>query len=184
MHRKLKRVKAKNSERNYSFLGNGFTLIELLVTVSVLSILFTIGYINFRDFSRNQQLQALSRQLRGDLVQAQQNAFSGVKPNVAACNSPNYLISYGFFAAAGGGSYNIYAACSGGGTTTIFSRTMPTGYTIVRTYTPPGTIVATQFKTLGQGTTLPSGEDAIITITDTVTSKTSVVTMTSGGEIK
>jgi len=162
----------------------GFTLIEILITMSILSVLFALGYAGFRDFSRRQQLQVLSRQLQGDLRQAQEEALAGIKPSIAVCNSPNVLNSYGFFAAAGGASYTIYVACSGGATSTVLTRTMPTGFTIIRTYSPPGTVVATQFKALGQGTTLPAGENAIITITDTVTSNTSVVTMTDTGEIK
>ena len=58
----------------------GFTLIELLLAMGIMTLLFGLGYSNYRDFSRRQQLESAYRELYADLRQAQQNALTGDKP--------------------------------------------------------------------------------------------------------
>lgn len=168
--------------RNLVIIQQGFTLIELLITIAILSILFALGFASYRTFSRSQQLQGIARQLRGDLSQAQQNALSGIKPsssfaNYTNCVSPNTLNGYGFTRTSTT-TYNIYAICSAGNVN-YPTKTLPPGFVIV--IAPAGDI---QFKTLGQGTTIPAGSQKAITIGDSVTGATQIIIVSDTGGIK
>lgn len=165
--------------------ARGYTLIEILIALTIMSLLFGIGFSGFRDYSRRQQLESISRQVRADISIAKERAFAGTKPTSpnAQCDSPQTLMGHGIFAVGGGASYQLYAICTGG-TSFIDTRTMPTGFTITRTYSPAGCpVVSTYFKAIGQGTSLSTGCNAVFTITNTSTTQTTTVTMTSSGEI-
>ena len=153
----------------------GYTFIEILVALTIVGLIFGIGYVNFRDFARRQALTGMARSVMGDLRLAQGQALSGKKPSAAVCNSPNKLNGYNFRVNSAS-SYQIEAACSGGNIVTK-SVTLPADISIS---TPsPNPIL---FKILGEGTNLSA--NATITLTQAGTSNTRVVTVTSGGEIK
>lgn len=165
--------------------ARGYTLIEILIALTIMSLVFGIGFSGFRDYSRRQTLESLARQVRGDISIAKERALAGTKPASpnAQCDSPHSLRGHGIFAVAGGASYQLYAICTNG-TSFIDTRTMPTGFTIVRTFSSGCPVVSTFFKVLGQGTSLSAGCDALFTITNTASSQSTIVTMTSSGEIR
>lgn len=153
----------------------GYTLIEILVALTIVGLIFGIGYVNFRDFARRQALAGVARSIMGDLRLAQEQALAGKKPAVVACNPPNELNGFNF-RVTGASSYQLEANCSGGNSITK-SATLPTDVSI--SIPSPNPIT---FKILGQGTNLSA--DATISLTQSGTANTKVVTVTSGGEIK
>lgn len=155
--------------------NKGYTLIEILVALTIIALIFSIGYVNFRDFSRRQALAGTARSLMGDLRLAQEQATAGKKPAVVACNLPNELNGFNF-RVTGTSSYQLEANCSGGNSLTK-AVTLPTGVSVSTPSPNPIT-----FKILGQGTNLSA--DATLTLTQAGTTNTRLVTVTSGGEIK
>lgn len=155
--------------------NKGYTLIEILVALTIVGLIFSIGYVNFRDFSRRQALAGTARAVMGDLRLAQEQALAGKKPDVVACNPPNKLNGFNF-RVTGTSSYQLEANCSGGNSLTK-AVTLPTGVSISTPSPNPIT-----FKVLGQGTNLSA--NATITLTQSGTSNTRVVTVSPGGEIK
>lgn len=153
----------------------GYTLIEILVALTIVGLIFGIGYVNFRDFARRQALSGTTRSVRGDLRLAQGQALAGKKPTAGACNSPNLLNGYDF-RVTGSSSYQLEANCSGGNVVTK-TNTLPSGITMSTPSPNPIT-----FKVLGQGTNL--SVDATITLTQPGTSNTKQIVITPGGEIK
>lgn len=153
----------------------GYTFIEILVALTIVGLIFGIGYVNFRDFSRRQALSGTARSVMGDLRLAQEQALAGKKPSAAFCNSPNQLNGYNFRVNSST-SYQLEANCSGGNVVTK-SVTLPTGISLSTPSPNPIT-----FKILGQGTNLSA--DATITLTQPGTSNTKQIVVTSGGEIK
>jgi len=159
------------------FFSSAYTLIEVLVGLTIIGLIFGVGYINFRDFARRQAIAGAGKILQGDLRLAQGLALSGQKPDVAFCNSPNTLNSFDFrvFSTT---DYRIEANCSGG---SVISKEvfLPTGITIS---TPnPNPI---QFKVLGRGTNIPSGTSIILTLTQASSNNKFTVTVGFGGEIQ
>lgn len=165
--------------------ARGYTLIEILIALTIMSLIFGIGFSGFRDYSRRQTLESIARQVRGDISTAKERALAGTKPASpnAQCDTPHTLMGHGIFAVGGGASYQLYAICTNG-TSFIDTRTMPTGFTIVRTFPFGCPIDSTYFRVLGLGTSIQTGCDATFTITNTASSQTTVVTMTSSGEIR
>lgn len=154
----------------------GYTLIELLVAVSIIGLVFSSGFVSFREFSRRQEIASLARSLEGELRSIQQKALSGEKPDDIFCNPPNTLSGYTFDLTSGT-SYSISAVCTGG-LVEIKTKDMPEGLTIETTLDP------ITFKVLGSGTDIPAGDQSRITITQTATGSFQEVIVTSGGEIK
>jgi len=156
----------------------GYTLIEILVGLSILSLLFAIGYASYREFSRRQILIGTARTIRGDLRLAQELSLSGKKPG--GCS---VLDGYNFLVVPPTG-YEIRALC---GVTTYLEKggsLVGQGVTLSNLspdLTPSNTIT---FKTLGEGTNIPAGTSTTLTITQTTTGTTTDVVVTSGGEIK
>lgn len=158
---------------------SAYTLIEILVSLTIIAVLFTVGYINFRDYSRRQALANSGKILQGDLVLTQQQALSGQKPDDPNCNDPNILNGY-FFNVVSNTEYQIYASCSGGAVLTLSKDvTLPGGITI-STPTPNPIL----FKILGSGTNIVSGGNVAITLSQTSSTNTFTVTIGSGGEIQ
>lgn len=155
----------------------GYTLIEILVGITIIGLLFSFGYVSFREFAGRQALVGTVKQVEGDLRLAQGKALSGEKPEDTDCDSPKVLHGYLFRIISGGTTYRLTASCSGGNKV-VKSVDLPAGFTISSTIDP------ILFKVLGQGTDIPSGQSATITITQVGTGKVSIVMVTSGGEIK
>jgi prepilin-type N-terminal cleavage/methylation domain-containing protein len=157
----------------------GYTLIEILVGLTIIAILFFVGYVNFRDFSRRQAISGAGKLLQGDLRIAQQLALSGQKPTDANCAGTNNLNGYFFEISLSRTEYKIYASCSAGASAEITKTvTLPSGVTA--SYPSPNPIL---FKVLGQGTNL-TNESATITLTQDATANTFVVTIGVGGDIR
>lgn len=156
--------------------ANAFTLIELLIGLTIVGLIFSFGFANFRDFSRRQALLGEMRKVTGDLRLAQEKSLSGDKPTDISCAAPYVLNGYNFYVTSST-SYKIQADCSGG-TVDVKSVDLVTGVTIS---TPsPNPIV---FKALGQGTNIAPG-GTTLTLTQDETSATQTINVTSTGEIK
>ncbi len=105
----------------------GFTLIEVLVSVLVISILFGLGYANFRRYSQRQAVWAAARKIEGDLRKAQSYAMSGK----GSCAS-GYLLGYQFRWLSGT-TYQIRGVCRSGGSNSYInslSVSIPSSFTI------------------------------------------------------
>jgi len=89
---------AKRTAPRISF---GFTLIELLVSLVVISILFGVGYANFRRYAQRQELWRAARQIEGDLRLAQSYALAGKdakkEDGSNLCDSGTYFYGYRFY---------------------------------------------------------------------------------------
>lgn len=164
-----------NDRTQYS--NKGYTLIEILVGLTIVSVLFAIGYINFRDFARRQTLDSTAKLLQGDVSLAQQMALSGTKPDDPACNDPNTLtgIRFRIYTAS---EYLLVADCTGG-VVTVKIVNLPSG--IVMSFPTPNPI---EFKVLGQGTNIPEGSTATIILTQTGTTNSFTETINSGGQLQ
>ena len=80
--------------------------------------------------------------------------------------------------------YYIEAVCDAGSTSDEKVVDLPQGFTIsglVPDVIPKNSIL---FKALGAGTNIPDSTSTTITITQTDTGNTAVVTVTSGGEVR
>lgn len=154
----------------------GYTLIEILVAMTIVGLIFGIGYVSFRDFARRQALSGVARSVRGDLRLAQEQALAGKKPDSVSCNDPNTLSGY-YFDRVSAGVYRIMAQCSAGDTE-VKNVDLPADISLSISSSP------LIFKILGQGTNIPSGGQVTITLTQFPTSSTREILVTPGGEIK
>lgn len=154
---------------NYVMSNKGYTLIELLVGVSIVAILFGVGFVSYREFSRRQSLTGVTKQLVGDLRLAQQLALTGQKPTGQTCTT---LIGY-MISRTSSTSYNLTADCSNDDFL-IKTVDMPADTTI-----SAGSVT---FKVLGQGTSLSS--PLTYTVTNTQAGTLGTVTIGIGGDIK
>lgn len=150
----------------------GYTLIEILVGLTIISLLFGIGSVNFRDFSRREALNGVAKQIQGDLRLAQSAASSGQKPASCLTNLDGYI-----FKIYPTTEYKIEAKC---GNNFYVNKDvfLPSGLSVTLS---PNPIL---FKVLGQGTDIPAVSEATITITQQGTNAQKVIQITSGGEIK
>lgn len=155
--------------------NRGFTLIELLVGISIISIVFSIGVANYRDFSRRESLNGISKQLKGDLRTAQQLALSGKKPDTGTCNVLNGYT----FALNGANGYRISANCSNGagGDILIEHKLVDLGSDVSISSTNP----TIDFKVLGQGTSLTTSN--IYTLSH-ISGMQTTIEVGVGGDVK
>lgn len=161
--------------RNSSF---GYTLIEILIGLTIIGFLFSFGYASFRDFSRREALNGTIKQIQGDLRVLQSSASAGQKPDDPLCNAPNTLKGYRFTVVSST-EYQLRADCTGGVASDFKLVTLSAGITIS---TPsPNPII---FKVLGQGTNIPTGTNAVLTLTQAGTNNVATITISPGGEIK
>ena len=154
---------------------NGYTLIELLVAMSIMAILFTLGYASFRDYSRRQVLTSYVQKVKGDLSLAREKAISGQKPDGVECDSPEILSGYNFRVISNE-SYVIEAVCSNGTKQIKTPVLVEEGLSL---NIPANPIF---FKVLSKGTNLSS--DSEIIISQESTGYTSSLFITQSGEIK
>ncbi len=163
-----------STAKNFS----GYTLIELLIGITIISIVFTIGYAGFRQFSRRQALTGVIKMVKADLRQIQQLALTGQKPTTSTCRK---LVGY-TLQRTNSSTYTINASCDNslGATPNIVPiliKTVPlTGVTFTMSTSP------TLFKVLGQGTNLSA--PSVLNFTHTATSRTARITIGTGGDIQ
>jgi prepilin-type N-terminal cleavage/methylation domain-containing protein len=151
-------------------LGTGYTLIEILVGLTIMAVIFSFGFVSFRDFSRRQALVGVARTLKGDLRLAQEYALSGKKPE--GCLTLN-----GFnFSVTSESEYKIQAFCADSAID-VKSVALPEGITFA---TPLPSLF--YFKVLGAGTSLSA--NLVITLTQSATGNSQVITVTPAGEIR
>ena len=146
-----------------------YTLIELLVVVTIGTIIFTVGFAGYREFSRRQALSGILRQTKADLRLAQQSALTGQKPIAATCTILNGYT----FNQLNSTTYQLIANCSNADSV-VKTVTMPDNTTI-----SAGSV---QFKVLGQGTNLTSPLTFSIANTKSGTAGTVVVGI--GGDVQ
>lgn len=150
----------------------GYTLIEILVGLSIIAILFSVGYLNFRDFARRQAVVAASRALRSDIRLAQEQALAGQKP--AGCGTLD-AFQVNITSAS---TYEVDAVC-GGSILVVKQVTAQSGITF--TAPTPNPI---RFKVLANGTNIASGGKAIIGLTQGITNNYRSVVIGYSGDIK
>jgi len=163
--------------RNFSLINyhKGYTLIEILVALTILAVIFSYGFVSFRDFSRRQAIEATKRRLEGELRNTQELTFSGRKPDDPNCNSPNTLNGYNFKVLSSS-TYAIEAVCTGG---IVQVKTGEVGLDTMISTPSPNPIL---FKVLGKGTNI-GAQVATLTITQKGTTNTQAIIISSGGEI-
>lgn len=156
-------------------IKKGYTLIELLVGISIVSIIFGIGFAGYRDFSRRQALTGVSKQFKADLRLIQQLALTGQKPTGVSCDTLN---SY-TFSRTSASTYNLIANCvsSLGVVSSPIYKTVNLGTDITYTSTNP----TFRFKVLGQGTNLTANN--VITLTHTSGTQ-AILTIGIGGDVR
>ncbi|HET7098806.1 MAG TPA: prepilin-type N-terminal cleavage/methylation domain-containing protein [Patescibacteria group bacterium] len=162
----------------------GYTLIEILVGLTIIGVLFSLGYATFRDFSRREALSGTSKKIQGDLRLVQSMALSGQKPQfdnsgfpTSLCAPPKLLDGYSFQVYSTT-EYKIEAKC-GASTVTVKDVVFPSS--ILISSPSPNPII---FKVLGSGTNIPAGQETVINITQAGTNNVATITITAGGEIK
>ena len=161
---------------------HGYTLIEILVGLTIIGLLFGVGYANFRSFSQRQIVLNAAKNIQGDLRLTQEIALAGQKPSDPNCNAPANTLSGYNFRVLSSNSYEIRAVCSGGvAASATKTVTLDTAATIASPFPVPNPIV---FKVLGRGTNIPEGESAAIVIVQTGTTTTSTINVSSGGQIQ
>ena len=64
-------------------MKTGYTLIELLIVISIIGMLSVVAFVNFKDFSKDQQLKKAVGEVQSFLRLAQSNATSSVFCNGA-----------------------------------------------------------------------------------------------------
>lgn len=158
---------------------SGYTLIEILVGLTIIGVLFSFGYVSFRDFSRREALSGTSKKVQGDLRLAQSMALAGQKPEAPddiPCTA-NRLEGYHFRVYATN-EYKIEALC--GASVVTVKDVVFSGDVLISSPSPNPII----FKVLGNGTNIVAGAETTLVLTQTGTNSTATITITAGGEIK
>jgi len=168
-------MEISNIKKQISNKKNGYTLIEILVALAIIGLLFSFGYVSFRDFSRRQEVSGAAKGIQGDLRLAQGDAISGQKSS--GCSG--VLDGYSFLVAPPS-EYKIQANC-GAAPIDVKDVTLPSDVTISVPFPSPNPL---NFKVLGQGTNITGDSPWTLKLTQTGTGNSVEVTVTSGGEIK
>lgn len=170
---------------NISKACKGYTLIELLVVIAIIGILSAIGFNNFQDYTRQQQLLAAVRSTRTAILSARESAVAGTKPSTCMATDPidttkviDHLTAY-LFRVILPNKYRTDLSCTVTGNIAGTPVTLPAGITISAPVPNP-----IRFKALGQGTNIPSGGSATITITQTATGNIRTITIGENGDIQ
>jgi prepilin-type N-terminal cleavage/methylation domain-containing protein len=147
----------------------GFTLIELLVTITIITLVFTIGLAQYNRFNRRQILIKAKDQLISDLRLTQSKALSAEKP--IGCEAT--LLSGHKLEFISNANYQITAVC-GSEIVVKSGLSLPEGIT---KQSGPDEVL---FKILSQGTDI-SGTASITLLGF---GETQDISINSAGEIK
>ncbi|OGM30226.1 hypothetical protein A2630_03315 [Candidatus Woesebacteria bacterium RIFCSPHIGHO2_01_FULL_44_10] len=156
--------------KNQKFFG--YTLIELLVVLSIISTIFGIGFISYRDFSRRQQVTSAMRAIRSDMRSAQERAISGNKPT--GCNGTLQGFAFNVRSAQ---NYRVEAICN----TNVTVSNVNLAQNISMSIPATNPII---FLPIGLGTNLPRNQIETIDVTQTATSYSQSISVSWTGEIK
>lgn len=151
----------------------GYTLIEILVVLSIVSTIFVIGYLSFREFARRQALAGAARGVHADLRLAQEQALAGQKPE--GCT---ILVGYAF-TVLDASTYEVTGVCSNS-SFLIKTRDLPVGI-VFEPIPVPNPVV---FKILGQGTNIVSGSRTNFILLQEATGNQNTISVNWTGEIK
>jgi prepilin-type N-terminal cleavage/methylation domain-containing protein len=176
----MEKLLVRNSTDKTHRVFSGFTLIEILVVMVIMVMMFAIGYANYRQFSRNQALKSVAEGVKSDIKLAQRYALSGNKP-AAGCV---VLDGYNFEVDTVNQEYEISPVCDGSALAPIKTVSVDDlgGSVDAISITPPAPNIVT-FKVLGQGTSIASGGEFRITLTQEGTASTRDVVITYSGEV-
>ncbi len=163
--------------KNLANVSGGFTFIELLIVISTMSLLFTLGFSNYRGYQQRQRIISAARLFRSDLRYAQEQALAGIKP--IGCNMLNgYQVTY---PGTNESTYEISANCD--------SSTLTVIKTVDIANTNPNIKFSAAFpmvffNVLGRGVKM-AGASLAVTLVDTnsTPNPTISIVITKGGEI-
>lgn len=154
-------------EKNFKF-STGFTLLELLITISIITILFTIGIASYQNFNRTQIVNQTVKELKENLRLVQSKALSGEKTSACGTNTlVGWQINF-----TDSNTYKIQVLCP----TASDVKTIDLSGDLVKTAGPDSIL----FRILARGVNGPG----TITIGGFGSTKTASVTVSSTGEIK
>ncbi len=142
----------------------GFTLIELLITMTIITLLFSIGMAQYNKFNRRQILVKAKDELVSNLRLAQSKSLAAEKPTTCTDILSGHKVKF-----INNQNYKIIAVC--GNEVDIKDITLPTGVS-----KQAGNEVF--FRVLSQG----SPTDTAITLSGF--GETTTVAVTTSGEIK
>lgn len=183
MHYLPKKETSKSKEKNRTIATNsGFTLVELMVFATIASLLFGLGYANYRNYAQRQAFLSFVRQIDGDLQMAKNLASSGTKPS-PECDDPLVLDGYRFVWNGVDYEYSIVPVCSGSNKTAKLVRSVdPDVYEFSVNHNN------FKFKTIGQGfeacSTGCDPNEARISVKNLSLNKTVSIDISSSGEVK
>jgi prepilin-type N-terminal cleavage/methylation domain-containing protein len=155
----------------------GYTLIEILVSLTIIGLLFSFGYVSFRDFSRRQAVIGTAKSIQADLRIAQADAISGQKPKPTDLIHCSAALDGYYFYIVSGTEYKIQISC--GNTIDVKDVVLSNDTSISSPFPSPNPIL---FKVLGQGTNV--GSSWTLNLTQIGTNNATTVSVTSGGEIQ
>lgn len=169
---------------------SAYTLIEILVSLTIIGVLFGVGYVSFRNFARRQAVVGAAKVLQGDLRLAQQMALSGTKPDELNCSTKSLDGIWFGITTSPPYFYRIRAICG----LDNYDPTQydQTNYPVIKEYYFPSELTPDLsgftpnpliFKVLGHGTNIPDGSVSVIKLTNDSNDE-ATITITSGGEIK
>lgn len=153
----------------------GYTLVEILVGLTIIGMVFGVGFASFRGFARRQSVASGIRALKADLRLAQEQALAGKKPDDPNCNSPNLLDGYNFVVDSSN-QYTIEARCTGG--TVTVKQVNLDNITISTPF--PNPIL---FKVLGQGTNIAASSQASIVVEEAQTGFALAIAVLPSGDV-
>ena len=173
----MQNLKQKMLRKNVVSVQRGFTLIELLVVIVTMTLIFTVGFANYREFQRRKALEGAVETLKADLRFAQGQALSSKKPT--DCASTESINSY-LFRFVSATSYEIVARCLPGPNDVVVKTA---GESDISTKHPGITINPFSdviFTVLGRGVV------SIVTITleQSATGASEIIEITRGGQIE
>lgn len=158
----------------------GYTLIEILITMLIMALLMSVGLLSYRDLTRRQNIMNATRQLTGDLRLLQNDSLSGRKP--AGCNGTLNSYNFRVVNATPITTYVEEAECAGPPLVMILVKQaqLPSG----TNFTALPSINPVRFKTIGDGTNIPSNQSVVLTVAGSATTFTQRVTIEYSGSIR
>jgi prepilin-type N-terminal cleavage/methylation domain-containing protein len=170
---------AQYTKYNSQHTFKAYTLIEILIVLAVMGLLFSFGFVSFRDFSRRKIVSGTAEAVRGNLRMAQNNATSGTRPEGGGCDS-KVLENYSF-RVYDPGAYRIEANCMGAVLTNMTVRDVVLPAGIFISVPSPNPL---EFKAMGWGNNIAAGSISTITISQEGTTNAETITVSAGGEIQ